>query len=307
AAMGAHAISNSYGGGEAGTQNDEQFYNYAGIAVTVSSGDNGFGVEFPASSPHVTAVGGTTLNRASGTTRGFTETAWDGAGSGCSAVYAKPTWQQDTGCSRRTVADVSAVADPNTGVAVFGPSGRRNRSAWLVFGGTGVGAPLIAGLYGVNDTAVDHGSDPYRHTANLHDVTSGSNGTCNPAYLCTAVAGYDGPTGLGTPNGVAAFGQGECPEDLPEIRHTLPSSRGGHLRVRPCPIDIADARFASQEEGGAPGAAFQGPSPSRDPGDRSSPMEAPPSRLPRIESSGRRGSMQSKGSRPRRSRPEGPG
>ena len=206
AAMGAHAISNSYGGGEAGTQNDEQFYNYAGIAVTVSSGDSGFGVEFPASSPHVTAVGGTTLRRASGTARGFTETAWDGAGSGCSAVYAKPTWQKDTGCSRRTVADVSAVADPNTGVAVFGPSGRRNRSAWLVFGGTSVAAPLIAGLYGVNDTAVNHGSDPYRHTANLHDVTSGSDGTCTVAYLCTAVAGYDGPTGLGTPNGVAAFG-----------------------------------------------------------------------------------------------------
>jgi subtilase family serine protease len=206
AAMGAHAISNSYGGSESGTQNDEQLYNYAGIAVTVSSGDNGFGVEFPASSPHVTAVGGTTLTRSAGTTRGFTETAWDGAGSGCSAIYAKPTWQKDTGCARRTVADVSAVADPNTGVAVFGPSGRRNRSAWLVFGGTSVSAPLIAGLYGVNDTAVNHGGDPYRHTAGLHDVTSGSNGTCNVAYLCTAVAGYDGPTGLGTPNGVAAFG-----------------------------------------------------------------------------------------------------
>jgi subtilase family serine protease len=205
AAMGAHAISNSYGGGETGTQNTEQLYNYAGIAVTASSGDGGFGVEFPAASPHVTAVGGTSLTR-SNTARGFTETAWDGAGSGCSAVYAKPTWQTDTGCPRRTVADVSAVADPNTGVAVFAPSGRRNRSAWLVFGGTSVAAPLIAGLYGVNDTAVNHGSDPYRHTANLNDVTSGSNGTCTPTYLCTAVVGYDGPTGLGTPNGVAAFG-----------------------------------------------------------------------------------------------------
>jgi len=206
ASMGAHAISNSYGGGEAGTQNAEQLYNYAGIAVTASSGDNGFGVEFPASSPHVTAVGGTTLTRSSATTRGFTEKTWAGAGSGCSAVYAKPTWQKDAGCARRTVADVSAVADPNTGVAVFGPSGRGNRSAWLVFGGTSVSAPLIAGIYGVNDTAVNHGGDPYRHTASLHDVTSGSNGQCNVAYLCTAVAGYDGPTGLGTPNGIAAFG-----------------------------------------------------------------------------------------------------
>jgi subtilase family serine protease len=206
ASMGAHVISNSYGGSEAGTQNTEQLYNYAGIAVTASSGDSGFGVEFPAASPHVTAVGGTTLTKAAGTTRGFTETAWVDAGSGCSTVYTKPTWQKDTGCAKRTVADVSAVADPNTGVAVFAPSGRGNRSAWLVFGGTSVSAPLIAGLYGVNDTAVNHGSDPYRHTANLHDVTSGSNGRCSVAYLCTAVAGYDGPTGLGTPDGVAAFG-----------------------------------------------------------------------------------------------------
>jgi subtilase family serine protease len=206
ASMGAHVISNSYGGAEAGTQNMEQLYNYAGIAVTVSSGDGGFGVEFPAASPHVTAVGGTTLTRNAGTTRGFTETAWVGAGSGCSAVYPKPTWQKDTGCARRTVADVSAVADPNTGVAVFGPSGRGNKSAWLVFGGTSVAAPLVAGLYGLNDTAVNYGSDPYRHVANLHDVTSGSNGRCTPTYLCTAVVGYDGPTGLGTPNGIAAFG-----------------------------------------------------------------------------------------------------
>src|SRR6185312_4409057 len=136
AAMGAHVISNSYGGSESGTTTFEPYYNYAGIAVTASSGDNGFGVEFPASSPHVTAVGGTTLTRSSATTRGFTEKTWAGAGSGCSAVYAKPTWQKDAGCARRTVADVSAVADPNTGVAVFGPSGRGNRSAWLVFGGT---------------------------------------------------------------------------------------------------------------------------------------------------------------------------
>jgi subtilase family serine protease len=147
------------------------------------------------------------LTRASGTTRGFTETAWVDAGSGCSTVYAKPTWQKDTGCAKRTVADVSAIADPNTGVAVFGPSGRGNRSAWLVFGGTSVASPLIAGVYGVNDTAVNHGEDPYNHTANLNDVTSGSNGRCSPSYLCTAGVGYDGPTGLGTPNGVIAFGQ----------------------------------------------------------------------------------------------------
>jgi subtilase family serine protease len=204
ASMGAHVISNSYGGSESGSSGYEAYYQYSGVAVTVSSGDSGYGVQFPASSPHVTAVGGTRLVRSS-TTRGWSEVAWSGAGSGCSSVYAKPSWQTDTGCSRRTVADVSAVADPNTGVAVYGPS-KGNRSAWMVFGGTSVAAPLVAGLYGVNDTAVNYGSDPYRHTSSLFDVTSGSNGSCSIGYLCTAVSGYDGPTGLGTPNGVAAFG-----------------------------------------------------------------------------------------------------
>jgi subtilase family serine protease len=201
--LGAHAISNSYGGGEAGTQATEASYNFNGIAVTASSGDGGFGVEFPAASPHVTAVGGTSLRR-SATTRGWTETAWSGAGSGCSTVYAKPVWQTDTGCRRRTVADVSAVADPNTGVAVFAPVSA-TQSAWAVFGGTSVSSPIIAAVYGLNGTVVNHGNDPYNHTNALNDVTSGSNGSCGGSYLCTARPGYDGPTGLGTPKGVTAF------------------------------------------------------------------------------------------------------
>jgi subtilase family serine protease len=118
ATLGAQAISNSYGGSETGTAGIEASYNHPGHALTASSGDSGFGVEFPASSPHVTAVGGTTLNRSTNA-RGWTESAWSGAGSGCSRVYAKPSWQHDTGCARRTVADVSAVANPSTGVAVF--------------------------------------------------------------------------------------------------------------------------------------------------------------------------------------------
>ncbi|HEX3651433.1 MAG TPA: S53 family peptidase [Rhizomicrobium sp.] len=201
--QGAHAISNSYGGGESGTQSYEPAYNHPGIAVTVSSGDSGYGVEFPASSPHVTAVGGTHLVTAQNT-RGWTETAWSGAGSGCSSVYSKPSWQHDASCARRTVADVSAVADPNTGVSVYGPVNSR-QSGWLVFGGTSVAAPLIAGVYGVNGGAVNYGSDPYSNTAALFDVTSGSNGSCGGSYLCTAKVGYDGPTGLGTPNGPGAF------------------------------------------------------------------------------------------------------
>jgi subtilase family serine protease len=203
ATMGAHVISNSYGGGESGSTSVESHYNHPGIAITVSSGDSGFGVQFPASSPHVTAVGGTHLVTSTNS-RGWAETVWSGAGSGCSTTYAKPSWQNDSGCARRTVADVSAVADPNTGVSVYGPV-RRNRAGWLVFGGTSVAAPLIAGVYGVNGGATNYGSDPYANTTALFDVTSGSNGSCSPAYLCTGTTGYDGPTGLGTPNGSTAF------------------------------------------------------------------------------------------------------
>jgi subtilase family serine protease len=201
--MGAHVISNSYGGGEQGASSYESHYTHPGIAITVSSGDNGYGVEYPASSPHVTAVGGTSLMK-SGGTRGWSETAWDGAGSGCSSVFAKPSWQKDSGCSMRSVADVSAVADPATGVAVYGPA-RRNRSAWMVFGGTSVAAPLVGGVYAVNGGGVTYGSDPYAHTSALFDVVGGSNGNCGGTYLCSAVSGYDGPTGLGTPNGSTAF------------------------------------------------------------------------------------------------------
>src|SRR5438045_3488758 len=103
------AISNSYGGSEySGEVADQAHYNNPtqnGIAVTVSSGDSGYGVEFPAASSNATAVGGTHL------VLGSPETVWNGAGSGCSAYIAKPSWQNDTGCARRTVADVSAVAD----------------------------------------------------------------------------------------------------------------------------------------------------------------------------------------------------
>ena len=117
------AISNSYGGSEASSETSyDSYYNHPGMAVTVSSGDSGYAVEFPAASPNVTAVGGTTLTQASNT-RGWTETAWSGAGSGCSAYEPKPSWQHDSGCAKRTVADVSADADPNSGLGVYDTNG----------------------------------------------------------------------------------------------------------------------------------------------------------------------------------------
>ena len=203
AAAHAQAVSNSYGGGESGSNSYESAYNHSGVAITVSSGDSGYGVQFPASSPHVTAVGGTSLTRSSGS-RGWNEVVWSGAGSGCSAIYAKPTWQTDGNCARRTVADVSAIADPNTGVAVYGPTSSR-RSGWMVFGGTSVASPLIAGVYGANGGTAAYGSNPYGNLGGLNDVTSGSNGSCGGSYLCNGAVGYDGPSGLGTPNGTTAF------------------------------------------------------------------------------------------------------
>jgi hypothetical protein len=129
---------------------------------------------------------------------------WPGTGSGCSVVYAKPAWQADPSCPMRMTNDVSAVADTSPGVAVYGPNGS-GASVWEVFGGTSVAAPIIAGVYGANGGAVTYGSDPYSHTANLNDVVKGSNGTCPFPYWCHGEVGYDGPSGLGTPNGVMAF------------------------------------------------------------------------------------------------------
>jgi subtilase family serine protease len=207
AKMGANAISNSYGGPEYSSEvTDQAHYNHPGIAITVSSGDNGYGVEFPAASQYVTAVGGTHLVRSS-TARGWTETVWSGAGSGCSAYISKPSWQLDTGCSRRTVADVSAVGDPYTGVAVYDSYAYRGSKGWMVFGGTSVSSPIIASVYVLagNTGSINYGSYSYSHLSSLNDVTSGSNGSCGSSYLCTGTAGYDGPTGNGTPNGTGAF------------------------------------------------------------------------------------------------------
>lgn len=202
-ALGATVVSNSYGGGESGTQAFEASYNHPGVAITVSSGDSGFGVQFPASSPHVIAVGGTSLHISTSAPRGWKETAWAHAGSGCSAIYAKPKWQIDRSCPRRMEADVSAVADPSTGVAVFAPN-NYGTSVWMVFGGTSVAAPLIAAIYGANGGAATDGS-PYANIGALNDVVAGTNGTCGIAYYCKAGPGYDGPTGLGTPIGITAF------------------------------------------------------------------------------------------------------
>ncbi|WP_083975355.1 putative Ig domain-containing protein [Kitasatospora mediocidica] len=213
-AQGAKFISNSYGGSEDSsvTSSDAAYFNHPGVAITVSAGDSNYGAEYPATSQYVTAVGGTALTRASNA-RGWSESVWntnstEGTGSGCSAYLAKPSWQHDTGCSHRMETDVSAVADPATGVAVYQTYGG---SGWAVYGGTSAASPIIASVWALagapaaGDRAAQY---PYNHTSSFNDVTTGNNGSCSVAYYCKAGAGYDGPTGWGTPNGTSGFSSG---------------------------------------------------------------------------------------------------
>ena len=192
------SISNSWGAAEdSSTLAADSHFNHPGKAITASSGDSGYGVSWPAASQYVTAVGGTSLSAASNA-RGWTETAWSGAGSGCSAQEPKPSWQTDSGCAHRTVADVSAVADPNTGVAVYDTAnscgGRAfcdlllalglatGADGWVQVGGTSASSPIIASVYALagNTGSTHYGSQPYKNPGSLFDVTSGSTAPARP-------------------------------------------------------------------------------------------------------------------------------
>jgi subtilase family serine protease len=210
ASLGATVISNSYGGSDSSLR---AAYNHPGIAITASSGDAGYGVESPASYNTVVAVGGTTLSLGSNNSYG-SERVWSGAGSGCSSLNTARAFQTSatgwsaTGCrSKRGVADVAADADPSTGAAIYDSTPYQGRKGWFKVGGTSLSAPLIAAVFALAGNAKSTtypASLPYGHTASLHDVTAGSNGSCGTT-MCKGAAGYDGPTGVGTPNGLNAF------------------------------------------------------------------------------------------------------
>jgi subtilase family serine protease len=210
-AMGAQYISNSYGSSEFGSETLYDYhFNVPGVAITFSSGDSGYGTSYPAASRYVTSVGGTTLNMSGVTYLG--EQAWKGAGSGCSLYESKPSWQKDGGCARRSIADVSADADPNTGASVYDTVSYNGQSGWFQVGGTSLASPIIAAVYALASDAksVQYPSSlPYlrvNYTNTMRDITTGANGKCRRTpYLCTAVLGYDGPTGLGTPFTPGAF------------------------------------------------------------------------------------------------------
>lgn len=215
AKLGATEISNSYGGSEFSSELSESYaapYSQPGIAVTVSSGDGGYGsFGFPAALSSVITVGGTTLTLGEGNAYGG-ETVWSGAGSGCSRYVPAPSSQEFlTPCAgKRGTADVAADADPSTGAAVYDSVKYQGRSGWFKVGGTSLSSPLIAGVYalaGGLPAGTSAASGLYGHLGDgtvLHDVTSGSNGSCS-TLMCTAGAGYDGPTGVGTPLGIGAF------------------------------------------------------------------------------------------------------
>jgi hypothetical protein len=260
---GASEISNSWGGAEFGeTPAQEQHgpFNHPGTVITASSGDDGYlgwdggenSVEYPASSPHVVAVGGTRLTLGAGGAWS-SEKVWNGlgaSGGGCSTIFEAPPWQLSVagfpavGCgSKRAVADVSADADPYTGAAVYDSTpveeNGTERSGWVTMGGTSVASPIIAATFALAGGAgKEAGGETVKYPAqtlyenlasapgSLHDVVSGSNGKCSkhfkgagesgcstaeeeasclPKLICAATTGYDGPSGVGTPDGIAAF------------------------------------------------------------------------------------------------------
>src|SRR5262249_3703001 len=154
--------------------------------------------EYPASSQYVIAVGGTALTKSTTVTRGWVETVWGnsflsgllgGAGSGCSGFVSKPSWQKDTGCAKRTVADISAVASPSTGPAVYSSFGF---NGWATVGGTSAACPIAATAFAMAGVGNKTAQIAYGNPTAFYDVTSGSNGFCSPGYLCTGKAGYDG-------------------------------------------------------------------------------------------------------------------
>ncbi|HEX3671105.1 MAG TPA: S8 family serine peptidase [Candidatus Cybelea sp.] len=194
-------VSNSWSGDEGTTTFDDDYKTGCGVIVA-ATGDNGHNAtaQWPAILPSVIAVGGTELRSVSPRA----ETAWLRGGSGCSKVYAKPAFQSNlnTACSMRAEADVAADADPHTGVAVYDSF---HQAGWVVFGGTSVATPIVAATFALaGATNGNPLENLYSHTANLNDVTSGSDGTCG-APLCVAGQGWDGPTGLGSPKGTSAL------------------------------------------------------------------------------------------------------
>lgn len=320
AALGATEISNSWGGPEQGMTpalDNASAFNLPGIAVTAASGDDGYldwhaepgatkgFAEYPASSPHVVAVGGTRLQIPLGAGRTWAgETVWNGngaGGSGCSVEFVAQPWQQNViewssvGCgSGRAVADVSADADPYTGVAVYSSTFECQYEEskvihvvhWCTIGGTSLASPIVAsvfalggGAYGVEYPAKTLYENELQTPGSLHDITLGSNGECSEPFnektgvsgctelqeaascsktaICVARNGYDGPTGVGTPDGIAAFqppvpaGEGE-PEGGSKGGNGLSEVGAGPTSSQPAAVPSSVTVTAGAPSTGSP-------------------------------------------------------
>lgn len=213
---GASVVSMSWGGSEFSSETSgDSHFSVNGVTFTASSGDSGNGVEYPAASPFVVGVGGTTLKVLSDGTY-QSETAWSGSGGGLSAYENEPDYQANYPIPNdlsgfRGVPDVAYDADPNTGFPVYDTVRYQGQMGWFQVGGTSAGAPQWAALFAIvnslrvaanKGTLSSTGTAVYsvaksNYSGNLHDITSGTNGSCGT--LCTATSGYDYVTGLGSP------------------------------------------------------------------------------------------------------------
>lgn len=209
---GAQVVSMSWGTTEFSSETSyDSHFQHSGVVFVSSSGDRGSGVHWPASSPYVLSVGGTTLNIDSDGNY-LRETAWSGSGGGISSYESRQNYQDnwiDVVGSYRGVPDVSWDADPNTGVAVYNSTSSNGQSGWFKVGGTSFGAPSWAAIIVLTNqertsplTSIDAVTRLYKtagisgsadYITDYHDISEGSNG----GY--SAQAGYDLVTGIGTP------------------------------------------------------------------------------------------------------------
>ncbi len=221
AKLGATEISNSWASPEYSEETaTDSAFTHPGIPITAASGDWGYddheiGADqpsYPASSPDVIAVGGTMLSRAENT-RGWSEVVWPHSGSGCSLYEHKPSYQKDSKCSARMTNDVSAVAED---LSVY-DSGQN--PAWFPVGGTSAATPLVAAVEALSSSAARSlgAAAFYAHPSALFDVTSGENGSCGGSYFCTAGSSYDGPTGVGSPDGAFPSESGGITRESPAV------------------------------------------------------------------------------------------
>jgi subtilase family serine protease len=217
---GASVVSMSWTAGEfSGETSLDTHFVSNGVTFLAASGDSGTGVAYPAASPDVVGVGGTTLTlTASGSYS--SETAWSGSGGGLSTMEREPSFQSqfpipDDSRGYRGSPDVSYDADPGTGYAIYDSVAISGYSGWFQVGGTSAGTPQWAGLFAIANSLrvaarksnLSSTNTPVYSlaksapTADFHAVTQGTNGTCGA--ICTALAGYDYVTGVGTPQAAA--------------------------------------------------------------------------------------------------------